>query len=198
MEFDKYINRYFNEKYYTEIKKNILFQEYFNLLCKWKKKVNITGFNDEEIFFRAILEPLLILKREIILDETLIDIGTGAGIPSISYAIFFKKLKVFGVEINKKKLAFLEYVKQELNLENFFPTKKCPKITKWITARAFMNIDDFIKYLIKNNIKYEYLIFFFKDKSKKNIINELVIKENISYYFNKNKYEITIFKKKEK
>ena len=46
------------------------------------------------------------------------DIGTGAGVPALIWAIFAAEKKFVLVESNKKKVAFLREVKRRLNLVN--------------------------------------------------------------------------------
>ncbi len=167
------IEHYFNkavEKYFKNVntKNQILdkkeqFFQYLEIISKWKDKINITGFSKEEFLFKGILEPLIIFDEFSGCYGEITDIGSGAGIPSISYSIFFPDITVNCIEINKKKLAFLNFAKFHLNLKNLIIKKEIPKKNIFVVSRAFMNISEFIKFLDSKNISYKYLIHFFKD-----------------------------------
>ncbi len=163
--FEKTVNEYFKNSEIKEniIKKKAVFIEYLEIVAKWKDRINITGFSKEKFLFNGIIEPLLILNDYSGISMEITDIGSGAGIPSIAYAIYFENVKVSSIEINKKKLAFLNFVKFSLNLTNLKISSNIPENNIFITSRAFMDINNFLKFLYQRKIKFKYLIHFFKD-----------------------------------
>ncbi len=187
------VDKYFE---HTEIKEKILekkekFLEYIEIVSKWKEKINITGFSSEDFLFRGTVEPLLIFtKYKGVFFKEITDIGSGAGIPAISYAIFFENTSVNCIEVNKKKIAFLNFIKYSLNLHNLNISKNIPQKNFCITSRAFMNFNDFLKFLSEKRITYRYLIHFFKDNYKNS--NELKIVSKIKY---NNKYFQVLYQK---
>ena len=92
---------------------------YLELLKEWSKGLNLVGTKEEDklITFHIIdsLTPFLVMKPQ---GKSLIDIGTGAGLPGIVMAIFCESLRVSLLEARAKKKAFLEDAKKRLSLSN--------------------------------------------------------------------------------
>ncbi|MDI6752645.1 MAG: 16S rRNA (guanine(527)-N(7))-methyltransferase RsmG [bacterium] len=92
---------------------------YLELLKEESKCLNLVGTKEEDKLITShiidSLTPFLVIKPQ---GKSLIDIGTGAGLPGIVMAIFCESLKVFLLEARAKKNAFLEKVKERLSLSN--------------------------------------------------------------------------------
>ena len=92
---------------------------YLEELKNWNKKVNLTALHgDEEIVVKHFLDSLscsLAMKK---VPDSLIDIGTGAGFPSIPLKILLPQIKCTLIEATEKKIVFLEHLIKKLNLKN--------------------------------------------------------------------------------
>ena len=118
------MNNFFNNINYiskktniTEENKNRLF-EYASLVIEYNKNINITGAKNIESFLNDhILDSLLAIDIFYNYDD-IIDIGTGAGLPSIPLAIIYNNKKFTLCESKNKKIEFLILVKEKLNLNN--------------------------------------------------------------------------------
>lgn len=90
---------------------------YLHLLNKWNKAYNLTAI-------RALADmiPLHIYDSLAIKDclhgESIIDVGTGAGLPGIPLAITHPQLHFVLLDSNGKKTRFLQEVKRQLSLNN--------------------------------------------------------------------------------
>ena len=93
---------------------------YFNELCSWNKRVNLTGLKKEtDIVVTLFIDSLACgLALNIEKNEKIIDIGSGAGFPGIPLKIAYPKLKIDLVEPRLKKTAFLHHIIGVLGLEN--------------------------------------------------------------------------------
>lgn len=118
---------------------------YVQLLVKWNKVYNLTSVRDpQEMISRHILDSLAVLPY--LLGNTLLDVGTGAGLPGIPVAIAKPDMAVTLLDSNSKKTRFLQQVKSELALTNIsvvharVEQANLPKFTTVIT-RAFSTID---------------------------------------------------------
>jgi|GEM_PF-6819994 len=171
------------------LSKKELFKKYLDFIIKWKQHINITGFDEKKFIYNGIIEPLLILNKFTSFSDSITDIGSGAGIPSISLSIFHTDIKVFAVEINKKRLSFLNYLKFNLALQNLTVSDSPPEYSKFVTSRAFMSFEKFIIFLKERGINYDYILFYFKDKVAYS--DELKEVTSLSY----NSYYQVIFEK---
>ena len=101
-----------------EIKLNKL-EKYYEMLIEYNKVMNLTGITEKEDVYLKHFYDSLTIKKIIDLEEeeTLCDIGTGAGFPGIVLKIFFPNLKITLVDSLKKRINFLNDVIKELNLE---------------------------------------------------------------------------------
>lgn len=121
---------------------------YVALLAKWNKVYNLTSVRDpKEMVSRHILDSLAILPY--LQGDSLLDVGTGAGLPGIPIAITFPEMAVTLLDTNSKKTRFLQQAKAELSLDNVtivharVEEADLPKFSM-VTARAFASIKDII------------------------------------------------------
>lgn len=123
--------------------------DYVALMAKWNKVYNLTSVRDPaEMLSRHIIDSLAILPY--LAAPSLLDVGTGGGLPGIPAAIARPDCTVTLLDSNSKKTRFLQQVKAELGLSNVTVVHgrveqvSLPQFAI-ITARAFASIDDIIQ-----------------------------------------------------
>jgi 16S rRNA (guanine527-N7)-methyltransferase len=95
-----------------------LFNLYLQELLEWNKKFNLTAITDPEEVRRKHFEDSLTLLQTIQLtDQSLIDIGAGAGFPGIPLKITCPGIKLTLLEATRKKADFLKHIISVLNLK---------------------------------------------------------------------------------
>ena len=132
------------------------------LLQKWNKVYNLTAIRrDDEILTHHLLDSaaLVPLVKSLGPDaQSVLDVGSGGGLPSIPLAILRPDLLVTAVDAVNKKTAFLTQAAIELGIRNY--SARHARIERLsgqydlITSRAFANLQDFVKltrHLIKPN-----------------------------------------------
>ena len=102
----------------TETKLNQL-EKYYKMLVEYNKVMNLTGITEkEEVYLKHFYDSLTIAKIiDLNKEETLCDIGTGAGFPGLVLKIFYPNLKITLVDSLNKRINFLNDVIKELNLQ---------------------------------------------------------------------------------
>lgn len=96
-------------------------EDYMFFTLQENEKFNLTAHKEIDSFIiKNILDSLLLVKfiNFDISNKTIIDIGSGAGLPGIPLAIYYTNTKFYLLEPIKKRANFLKQVKQKLNLEN--------------------------------------------------------------------------------
>lgn len=93
--------------------------EYMNITLKENEKFNLTR-NDtiDEFIIKNILDSLIIVKHIDLSKGKVLDIGSGAGLPGIPLAIYFKDAKFTLLEPTLKRANFLAMVCDKLKLNN--------------------------------------------------------------------------------
>lgn len=123
---------------------------YLALLQKWNKVYNLTAVRDPlEMVTLHLLDSLSVLPY--VRTQSLLDVGSGGGLPGIVLAICQPALQVTTIDTVQKKAIFMRQVKGELGLDNlqvvharvekFNPTEKF----EVIISRAFSEIALFVK-----------------------------------------------------
>ncbi len=129
--------------------------DYVALIYKWNQVHNLTAVRDPlDMITLHLLDSLSVLPY--IECKRLLDVGAGAGLPSIPLAICLPGLQVTAIDAVQKKVSFMRQVKAQLGLANFtvihgrieeqeVPSKDMPEEFEVITSRAFSEIGLFIK-----------------------------------------------------
>ncbi|MBI4188472.1 MAG: 16S rRNA (guanine(527)-N(7))-methyltransferase RsmG [Chloroflexi bacterium] len=99
------------------------FTTYYQELLDWNRRINLTAIIDyEEVQLKHFLDSLTVtLACQPQISQPgirLMDVGTGAGVPGIPLKIVFPDIKLVLLDANAKKAAFLEHLKQKLELDN--------------------------------------------------------------------------------
>lgn len=91
---------------------------YYELLIEWNEKMNLTALTEpEDVALKHFCDSILLLKyAEIPEGSSLIDVGTGAGFPSVPVKIVRPDIKLCLLDSLNKRLTFLTEVVNELNL----------------------------------------------------------------------------------
>ena len=93
------------------------FNEYLALLLRWNARLNLTAFRDpESILRRHFVESIAAARALPAGLATLLDFGSGAGLPGIPIAICRPSLAVTLAESQSKKAAFLNEAVRTLGL----------------------------------------------------------------------------------
>lgn len=96
------------------------FLMYLDFLIAENKKFNITAITDFTSVVNDHFTDALALSEAMDLQacQTLIDVGTGGGLPGIPLKILYPHLHVLLIEVNQKKANFLEEVAAMLQLDH--------------------------------------------------------------------------------
>jgi len=124
--------------------------DYMYLLREWNKTHNLTAVDDIDemlsihIFDSASIKPY-------IKGASLLDVGSGAGLPGMILAILSPALEVTSVEARNKKAQFQMFAANKLQLKNF--SVENVRIEEYqpkekfgiVTSRAFSSIENFVE-----------------------------------------------------
>lgn len=137
----------------------LLLLEYISLLKKWNSTYNLTALRDENKMLSHHLLDSLTLLPYVADAQTLIDVGSGGGMPGIPTAICRPDLQITLLDANTKKTTFLQQAVIELGLQNVTVASgrveaMHDKKVDVVTSRAFAELHDFIaltKHLLNEN-----------------------------------------------
>ena len=95
-------------------------EEYYKILIEENKYTNLTRITKKEDFYlKHFYDSLTIVKViDLTKEQTLIDIGTGAGFPGLVLKIVFPNLEITLLDSLNKRIEFLNKVIKQLNLKN--------------------------------------------------------------------------------
>ncbi len=159
---------------------------YYELLVTWNEKMNLTGITDKkDVYLKHFYDSLTMCKViDLNKENTLCDIGTGAGFPGMVIKICFPHIHLTLVDSLNKRLVFLKEVVNILNLDDVEIIHaraedyalKNRELFDIVTARAVASTPILLEYcipLVKEN-KYFIALKGKEDiKSCENALNKL-------------------------
>ena len=95
------------------------FELYYTTLIEWNQKMNLTAITQkEDVYLKHFYDSLTISFDYPLDQQSLCDIGAGAGFPSIPLKIVYPNLKITIVDSLTKRITFLKHLANVLELEN--------------------------------------------------------------------------------
>ena len=92
---------------------------YANYLIEYNLHTNLTSItNIKDIYLKHFYDSLTLTKIADFKEQSLLDIGSGAGFPGLVLAIVYPNLKVTLLDSNNKKITFLKECIKKLNITN--------------------------------------------------------------------------------
>jgi 16S rRNA (guanine527-N7)-methyltransferase len=124
---------------------HLLLERYVEILRKWNAKINLIG-DEKNIWDRHIWDSYQLVELIPADAKTLIDFGSGAGLPGLVIAIA-KPIQVTLVERDQRKSAFLMEAARVLELRNVTVVNADIKTLEAkpydvVTARALASLDE--------------------------------------------------------
>ena len=103
----------------TDRQKN-QFERYFELLVEWNEKINLTAITEKnEVYLKHFYDSIAPVLQGLIDNQELklLDIGAGAGFPSLPMKIIYPQLDVTIIDSLNKRINFLKLLAEELELD---------------------------------------------------------------------------------
>lgn len=96
------------------------FEEYYKFLVEYNEHVNLTAITDYDgVYYKHFYDSLtLSLALDVTKPINLVDVGAGAGFPSIPNAIVFNSLNITIIDALNKRINFLNELIAKLKLNN--------------------------------------------------------------------------------
>ena len=124
--------------------------DYVALVQKWNKVYNLTAARGADKMLTHHLLDSLAVAPHIAGVKTILDVGSGAGLPGIPLALALPGAHVTLLDSNQKKTAFLQQVVIELKLSNVAVI--CERVEKFplkhkysvVVSRAFSALPEFV------------------------------------------------------
>lgn len=120
---------------------------YLDKLLLWNKAYNLTAITDpKEALIKHVFDCLSIVP--FLCEGSILDIGTGAGLPGVIIAICQPERICTVLDSNQKKIRFIKQIASELALTNVVPVAS--RIENFsgefdvVTSRAFASLTDFV------------------------------------------------------
>lgn len=123
------------------------FQKYHKMLVEWNEKINLTAITEErDVFVKHFYDSICLIKGVRLDSQTLLDVGSGAGFPSIPLKIIYPELKITIIDALNKRIKFLQLLIEELEIDaelihgraEEYKRKHCFDL---VTARAVANLN---------------------------------------------------------
>ncbi|MDD7184657.1 MAG: 16S rRNA (guanine(527)-N(7))-methyltransferase RsmG [Ruminococcus sp.] len=112
------------KKYNLELSEDAYnkFAVYADFLVEYNQNVNLTAITDgEEILVKHFLDSVLVCRYcDIPQNSSVIDVGTGAGFPSVPLKIFRPDIKITLLDSLNKRITFLQLLCQKLEIQADF------------------------------------------------------------------------------
>lgn len=126
------------------------FTAYLELLARWNRAYNLTAVRDPaEMVPKHLHDSLAVLPY--VHGRTVLDVGTGAGLPGLVLALADPALEVTLLDSNGKKIRFCEYAIDALGVANARAVQARVEDYRpdgsfdTVVSRAFASVPDFVR-----------------------------------------------------
>lgn len=124
--------------------------DYVALVQKWNKVYNLTAVREADKMLTHHLLDSFAVVPHVATAKTILDVGSGAGLPGIPLALALPDARVTLLDSNHKKAAFLNQAVIELKLSNVEVV--CERVEKYqakqmfslVVSRAFSDLPEFV------------------------------------------------------
>lgn len=156
----EYLQQIFHDYHFSLTSEQVLsFDQYAGLLTEWNEKINLTSIlQPKEICIKHFLDSVLLLDAVGGMEKgTLIDVGTGAGFPSVPCKIIRPELKVTLLDSLQKRIHFLSVLSDELGQDNHCVHGRAEELGRkaeyreqfdFATARAVAHLRELSEYCL--------------------------------------------------
>ncbi len=90
--------------------------QYCDEVMKFRKVLNLTSIKDVNVFYKTFITPSVLLEKWIPQGATVLDIGSGMGVPGIPLLIHRPDIRGILVERRMKRTEFMRHVLRKLKL----------------------------------------------------------------------------------
>jgi len=124
--------------------------DYLALLQKWNRIYNLTAIRETpRLVSHHLLDSLAVVPH--LVGSTILDVGTGPGLPGIPIALARPDSRVTMLDGNHKKVSFVTEAIGELSIQNAEVRRE--RVEQWsppsrfevIISRAFSDLADFVR-----------------------------------------------------
>ena len=128
-------------------------ETYAKLLKEWNEKMNLTSIVElEDVVEKHFYDSLLPCALTDFNNKKIVDIGSGAGFPGMVIALAYPSSQVTLVDATRKKFAFLEEIKETLQIPNIsFHIGRVEEMKEEkdsfdiVTSRGFASVPTFLE-----------------------------------------------------
>ena len=104
------------------LKINYNYKKFEEVFLSENKNLNLVSKNDEKFLYEKHFYDSLAIKYFFdeydYMPDRVLDIGTGGGFPSVPMALEYPHVNVFGIDSTAKKIAAVNRIKSQLNIDN--------------------------------------------------------------------------------
>lgn len=167
-------------------------------LAKWNKGINLVGLKDEKAVVGELLYDAFFLNSYLRERESVLDLGSGAGIIAIPIKILNREMPLFSVDRTLKKIQFQRHVKRNLKLINFSPIHSRaetldPLNVQVLVAKAFGSIPHILARGGKHTARGGYAFLLRGKNRERENVEGFVLEDVIPYRLPYSTKERTLF-----
>ena len=96
-------------------------EKFYNLtefMLEFNKKTNLTALRDEKSVISRHIADCLLAAKHLPENGTVLDVGSGGGMPALPFAIVRPDLKIVALDATAKKTAYIASAAEHLGLKN--------------------------------------------------------------------------------
>jgi len=111
---------------------------YVRELCKWNKRMNLSGIKDAEGIVTQLIYDAFFLSVFLKDCNNIMDLGSGAGILGIPINILYPWIHIFSVDKSLRKIQFQRHIKRLLSLSHLSPIHSRVELLEPLSVDSFV------------------------------------------------------------
>jgi 16S rRNA (guanine527-N7)-methyltransferase len=157
---------------------------FFGLLLTWNRRINLTGAQSLEELLEGHLPDSLALERLVPEGHSLLDVGSGGGLPAIPFGVLRPDVRLTLLEPRSRRAAFLRTALRDLGIPGGVEGRRLEQVSEQfevLSARAVLPPDEWVKAAVPRVTRPGRIVVYLQEPTPWKPPEHLAVVDSLTY-----------------